>query len=119
MASFLRAFQTVLHAAEAAATIAAPIIKAVDPDIAGLMSLATQTAVSVEAAVTAPNAGAQKAEIVKQTSAATVNVINSILASQGKQPLPAGIVDAATQVAASIVNSLNLVADTVAPIKAA
>ena len=119
MSSFLRAFSTILHAAEAAATIAAPIVKAVDPDIAGLMSLATQTAVSVESAVTAPGAGAQKAELVKQVSAATVNVINSILASQGKPPLPVNIVDAATQVATNVVDSLNLVANTVSPPKGA
>ena len=108
--SFLSAFRNVLHAVEAAATIAAPIIAAVDPTIAALMTQANNAAIGVEEAITTPGSGAQKAAIVAAQSQATIVVINSILASQNKQPLPANtnaVVQAGVQVVVSGLNAVS------------
>ena len=111
--SFLRVFQSVLHAIEAAAAIAAPIVKAVDPTIGALMTQAAQTAVTVEQAVTA--SGEQKAAIVSQATQAGIDLTNSLLQSQGKASLPAGIITAINATTKNVVDTLNTVADTVMP----
>jgi hypothetical protein len=111
--SFLSVFQSVLHAVEAAAKIAAPIIATQDPVIGGLMSSATDAAVGVEAAITAPGAGAQKAGVVSAQTGAVIGVINGILASQGKAALPAGTNDLVQASVKSVVSGLNAVATAV------
>lgn len=113
MASFLTVFRDILHAAEVAAQIAAPIISTMDPEIGMLMSAATNAAVNVEATVTAPGSGDVKAAAVKASTQAAIDATNAILVSQGKKPLPAttGLV-IATQVG-SVVANLNAVKDAV------
>ena len=113
--SFLRVFQSILHALEAAATIAAPIVKAVDPEVGNLMTLATTTAVSMEAIITAPGSGAQKAAIVQSTTQAAVDLTNALLTSQGKPNLTPAVTQAATQTAQVVVDTLNTVANAVQP----
>jgi len=113
MKGFLRVFQSILHGLEAAATIAAPIVKAVDPQIGALMTQATQTAVLVEATVEAP--GAQKAQIVGQATQAGIDLTNALLQSQGKPPLPTNVGDAVAASTKIIVDTMNATANTVAP----
>jgi hypothetical protein len=119
MASFMRVFTSVLHALEAAATIAGPIVKAVDPEIGLLMSQATNTAVLIESIIPDAKKGQVKADIVDQTTQAALDLTNSLLTSQGKQPLNAAIKDAATATAKTVVDTLNVVANTVQPAPAA
>lgn len=117
--SFLSVFQSILHVVEAAAKIAAPLIATQDPVIGALMTQATNAAVGVEAAITTPGTGAQKAAVVAGQSQATIDVINSILASQGKPPLPAitnSVVQAGVQ---TVISGLNAVAVAVPPAPAA
>lgn len=109
--SFLRVFQSVLHALEAAAAISKPIVQAVDPTIGNLMTQAAQTAVVVEATVTAP--GPQKAAIVQQATQAGIDLTNSLLASQGKAALPANISDAIAASTKNVVDTLNATAKAV------
>lgn len=115
MKGFLRVFQSILHGLEAAATIAAPIVAAVDPVVGGLMNQSVGLAVLLEGTITTPGSGAQKAAIVTQTSAATVGLINSLLGSQGKQPLGSNITEAIAATTKNVVDSLNTVANTVDP----
>lgn len=110
MASFLSVFKSILHAAEAAAVIAAPIINTFDPVIGGLINSATQAAVGVEGSITAPGSGAQKAAAVAASTQAAIGVANGILASQGKPPLPATTGDVIAQQVGVVVSSLNAVA---------
>lgn len=114
--SFLSVFKSILHATEAAATIAAPIIATMDPTIGALMGSATQAAIGVEGSITAPGSGPQKQAAVQASTQAVFDVTNQILASQGKPPLHANTVDAAVQGAVMVVNQLNAVA---AAVKAA
>ncbi len=120
--SFLRVFQNILHALEAAAAIAKPIAQAVDPTIGNLMTQAAQTAVVVEAAAEATGAkipGEQKAAIVAQATQASIDLTNSLLASQGKQALPTGIAAAVGASTKLVVDTLNSTANTVSPVAAA
>jgi len=107
MASFLSIFQTILHATETAATLAAPFVKAVDPEIGGLMLQATNAAVGVEAAITTPGTGAQKAAAVAAGTSATITAVNGILQSQGKAPLPANTGAIVASTVSSVVDALN------------
>lgn len=118
MKSFLRVFRNVIHALEAAATIAAPIVKAVSPEIGGLMTQATSTAVAVEAAITTPGSGAQKAAIVSETTANTIALINSLLVAQGKTPLSLDIRGAIDATVKNVVDGLNTAANMVDPVPA-
>jgi hypothetical protein len=111
--SFLRVFQTIGHAVEAAAMIVAPVIKVVDPVIGNLMTMAVNAAVGMEAAVTAPAAGGQRADLVGQQTQAVVNVINGILLAEGKSALPSNITDVVGTQVKAVVSGLNTVADTV------
>lgn len=111
--SFLSVFKTILHAAEAAATIAAPILATLDPTIGALTQSATQAAIGVEASITTPGSGAQKQAAVQASTQAVFDVTNQILASQGKPPLHQNTVDAAVQGAVMVVNQLNAVATAV------
>lgn len=113
--SFLKAFSSILHAVEVAAQIAAPIIQTVDPAIGSLMIMATSAAIGVEASVTAKGQGAAKAAAVTASTKAAVDVINGILASQGKGPLPANTTDVVAQQVGTVVASLNAVAVATAP----
>ncbi len=113
--SFLRVFANILHAVEAAAAIAAPIIKIVDPTIGSLMTMATTAAVGVEAAITAPGSGQQRADAVAAQTGAVINVINGIRVSQGKPPLPPDTNDVVQSQVKTVVGGLNVVADTVDP----
>jgi hypothetical protein len=64
--SWLSVFATILHAAEAASRIAAPIIAVtVDPTIGELMLQATNAAVGVESIITTPGSGPQKSALVR------------------------------------------------------
>jgi hypothetical protein len=113
--SFLSVFQTILHVVEAAAKIAAPLIATQDPVIGALMSQANNAAIGIEAAITTPGTGTQKAAVVAGQSQATIDVINAILASQNKPALPANtnvIVQAGVQ---TVISGLNVVAKAVTP----
>ena len=113
--SFLRVFTTILHALEAAATISRPIVSAVDPEIGALMTVATNTAISVEASVTAAKSGTLKSDLVAQTTQSVLDLINGLRVSQGQPQLPQTIVTAATSVSKNVVDALNVVADAVNP----
>lgn len=108
--SFLSVFKSILHATEAAATIAAPIIATMDPTIGSLMGAATQAAVSVEGSITTPGSGAQKQAAVQASAQQVFDVANQIRVSQGAAPLHQSTVDAAVQGAVLAVNQLNAVA---------
>lgn len=107
--SFLKVFASILHATEAAASIAAPIVATMDPTIGGLMSAATTAAVGAEAAITAPGSGPQKAAAVQAQTQASIGVINAILASQNKKPLPANTGDVIASQVGVVVGNLNAI----------
>jgi hypothetical protein len=107
--SFLSAFRSILHATEAAAQIAAPVIKTVNPVIGALMSFATTAAVNVEAQIPATGTGAQKAEAVVAQTQSVVDVINAILAAEGKPQLPATTTGEVTAIVPTVVAGLNAV----------
>ncbi len=113
--SFLRVFSSILHAIEAAAVIAAPVVKIMDPTIGNLMTMATTAAVGVEAAITTPNSGQQRADAVAGQTSAVIGVINGLLASQNKPPLPANTGEVVAGQVKTVVTGLNTVADTVDP----
>jgi hypothetical protein len=109
---FLSVFESILHAAEAAAKIAAPIVETVDPTVGALILQATDAAVGVEAVIVTAGSGARKAALVRAQTQATVDVINGILAAQHKTPavtLPAGIADIVQQQVQVVVAGLNTV----------
>lgn len=111
MASFLSVFKNILHATEAAAQIAAPIVATFEPGIGALMMAAAGAAVSVEGSITAPNSGAQKQAAVAASTQQVVDVTNAILKEAGKAPLPANTTDVVVQqVSGVIVPQLNAVA---------
>lgn len=114
--SFLSVFATIGHAVEAAAKIAAPIVATLDPQIGGLMSMATSAAVGIEAVITQPGAGQQKADAVAAQTKAAIDVANSILASQNKPPLPANTADVIAHQVGVVVAGLNGVSQAVGPV---
>jgi hypothetical protein len=106
---WLHVFSNVLHAAETAAKLAAPFVSAVNPIVGGLMLQATTAAVSVEVMLaTAP--GKDKAAVVAKGTQATVDAINAILVSQGKNPLPASTTDQVQAVVKTVVTGLKAIA---------
>lgn len=107
--SFLSVFSNILHAIEAGAKIAAPVVAGLDPVIGALMAMATNAAIGVEAAITTPGSGAQKAALVAAQSQAVIDVTNAILESQGKKPLPANTNDIIQTGVATVVSGLNAV----------
>lgn len=107
--SFLSVFTSILHATEAAASIAAPIVATMDPIIGKLMESATQAAVGAEAAITAPGSGPQKAAAVAAQTSASIQVANDILASQGKAPLPADTGKVIASQVGVVVGNLNAI----------
>ena len=109
MASFLTVFKDILHAAEVAAQIAAPIITTMDPQIGQLMAGATQAAVGMEATITTPGSGAQKAQAVAQQTQASINAINQILQAEGKKPLPDNTGQVIAQQVGAVVGNLNAI----------
>lgn len=113
MSSFLSVFKNILHGIEAAATVAAPIVATVDPTIGALINLATTSAVTVEAAIPADGNGVQKAAAVAGQSQAVIDVINGILASQGKAALPPNTNDIVQASVKTVVAGLNAVATAV------
>lgn len=109
MASFLTVFQNILHATEVAAAIAAPIIKTLNPEIAGLMIAATTAAIGVEASITAPGSGPQKAAVVAAQTQAAIDATNAILASQGRPPLPTDTGNVIAAQVGAVVGNLNAI----------
>lgn len=107
--SFLLVFRNILHAAEAAASIAAPVIAKMDPVIGALMLQATNAAVGVEALILGAKKGTEKMDVVGQQVQATVDVVNGILLSQGKTPLRSDITDTVKQQVQVVVSGLNAV----------
>jgi hypothetical protein len=107
--SFLSVFKSILHAAEAAASIAAPVVAKMDPVIGALMLQATNAAVGVEALILDTKKGAEKMDVVGQQVQATVDVVNGILQSQNKAALPPGITDTVKQQVEVVVSGLNAV----------
>lgn len=107
--SFLTIFKDILHATEAAAEIAAPIIATLDPPIGILMGAATQAAVGVEAAITTPGSGQQKAGLVAQQTQASIDVVNQILQSQGKKPLPTDTGQVIAAQVGTVIGNLNAI----------
>lgn len=117
--SFLRVFQSILHAMESAAVISAPLLAALAPDEAPLVAQSVNTALLLEAVITNPGSGAQREAILKATTDATVGLTNSLLVSQGKPPLSANVAVAAAATAKNVVDTLNVVANAVQPVAAA
>lgn len=113
--SFLSVFKTIGHAVEAAAGIAAPIIATVNPVVGGLMGMANNAAISVEAAITTPNSGAQKNQVVAQSLQSTVDTINAILKDTGKAALPENTVAVVLQQLETVIAGLNATSKAVAP----
>lgn len=111
--SFLTVFRDVLHATEVAASIAAPIIQTMDPQIGALMASATSAAVAVEGSITAPGSGQTKADAVAGATQAAIDATNQILASQGKKPLPTNTGTMITQQVGIVVGSMNAIKDAV------
>ena len=108
--NFLQVFENTLHAIEAAASIAAPIIATQNPVIGALMTQANLAAIGAEAAITSPGMGAQKAAVVAAQSQATLDVINGSLAIRNKPILPAETNQAIQAEAEVVVRGLNAVA---------
>jgi hypothetical protein len=107
--SFLSVFRSILHAAEAAASIAGPVVAKMDPVVGALMLQATNAAVGVEALILGAKKGSEKMEVVGQQVQATVDVVNGILASQDRPALPTGITDAIKQQVQVVVSGMNAV----------
>ncbi len=107
--SFLSVFRNVLHVVEAAAAISAPIIATQDPTIGALMTMANNSAIGIEAAITTPGTGAQKAAVVDAQTKAAIGVANAILASQNKPPLPATTEAAISASVMTTVSALNAI----------
>lgn len=107
--SFLSVFASIAHAAEAAAALVAPIVQTVDPDVGRLMMGAAQAAIGAEAAITSPGSGQQKAAVVAAQTQASIDVINSILQSQGKRPLPTLTGAVVAQQVGAVVGNLNAI----------
>jgi len=111
--SFLSVFRTVGHAVEAAAMIAAPIVKTLDPQIGALMMGAAAAAVGVEAAVTSEGSGEAKRAAVAEQTRAALDVVNSILGAQGKPKLKPETADVIAAQVGVVVSQLNGVRDAV------
>ena len=109
MASFLSVFKTILHGLEVAASIAAPIVATQDPIVGALMQQATAAAVAVEQGITTPGQGSAKAQAVKAGTQATVDAINGILTSQGKNPLPQNTTDVVQAQVVATVTGMNAI----------
>lgn len=107
--SFLSSFRSILHAAQAAAQIAAPVVAAVRPEVGGLMMLAANASIGVEAAITAPGSGDLKAQLVAAQTKAALDVTNAILESQGRAPLAANLPEVIAQQVGVVVSGLNAV----------
>jgi hypothetical protein len=107
--SFLSVFRSILHAAEAAASIAAPVVAKMDPVVGALMLQATNAAVGVEALILGVKKGTEKMDVVGQQVQATVDVTNAILVSQGRQPLKADVTDTVKQQLQVVIAGLNAV----------
>jgi hypothetical protein len=105
--SFLSSFRSILHAAQAAAQIAGPVIAAVRPEVGGLMLLATNASIGVEAAITAPGSGELKAALVAAQTKAAIDVTNEILKSQGKSLLSANLAEVIAQQVGVVISGLN------------
>ena len=106
--SWFTTFRTVLHVAESAAKIAAPIVAVtVDPTIGALMLQATNAAVGAELVIITPGSGAQKASLVRAQTQATVDLINAILVSQGRPALAINVTDIVQQQVQVVVAGLN------------
>ena len=128
--SWLSIFKNVLHAVEAAASLAAPIIAVVVDKkqadgsggdgavIAGLMTQAVTAAVGIESissALTTPMSGSDKAAVVDSGTKATLDLINSLLVSQGKTALPASVTDIVSATVKTTVQGLQAAQVAVAP----
>lgn len=111
--SFLTVFRDILHATEVAAAIAAPIVKTMDPEIAGLMVSATSAAVALEGSLTAPGSGDQKAAAVAGATQAAIDATNQILASKGKKQLPANTGALISSQVGIVVGNMNAIRDAV------
>jgi len=107
--SFLSVFRNILHAAEAAASIAGPVIARMDPVIGALMLQATNAAVGVEALIVGTKKGGERMAVVDQQIQATVDVTNAVLASQGKPALRADITDTVKQQLEVVIGGMNAV----------
>lgn len=108
--TWLSVFETILHAAEAAAQIAAPIVAASGNPIMGSLILqAANAAVGAEVLFPLPGSSVQKGALVQAQTAATVAVINSALAAQKKPPLPADTTDIVQQQVKVVVSGLKSV----------
>jgi hypothetical protein len=108
--SWLSVYEDLLHCAEAAARIAAPIVAVtVNPTIGALTLQAANAAVGAESLIDIPGSGQQKAALVRAQTQATVDVINGILASQNKPLLAPNITDIVQQQVQVVVGGLNTV----------
>ena len=113
--NWLKTFDSVLHIAETAAKIAAPIISAYNPVIGSLVLQASSAVISAEFLFQSPGSGAQKAALVRAQTQVTVNVINDILKFQNKPLLDANIVDMITVATDTIVSGVNAVQQAISP----
>jgi hypothetical protein len=114
--TWLAVFKDILHAAEAAAQIAAPIVAATgNPVLGALILQAAHAVVEAEAIFTTPGSGPQKAALVKAQTVATIGVINDVLKLQNKPALPANTADVVQVATKTVVAGMNTVAAAVAP----
>jgi hypothetical protein len=122
--SWLTSFLTILHAVEVADQLAAPIVAAAvggtdGAAIAGMMTQANAAAVGIEAisnTFTTPMTGEQKAAVVTAGTNATFTAINSILTSQGKQPLSPTIVTTVGATVKTVVEGMKAIGAAVGPV---
>jgi hypothetical protein len=113
--TWLIVFEDVLHAAEAAAQIAAPIVAVMNPILGALILQAANAAVGAEVIFSEPGQGPRKAALVRAETAATVDVINTVLKSINKPALPLNTTDLVQVHTETIVAGLNTVAAAVKP----
>lgn len=117
--AWLSVYKDLLHCAEAAAQIAAPIVAVtVNPTIGALTLQAANAAVGAESLIDTPGSGQQKAALVRAQTQATVDVINGILASQNKPLLAPNITDIVQQQVQVVVGGLNTVQQAVETVPA-
>jgi hypothetical protein len=113
--TWLIIFEDMLHAAEAAAQIAAPIVAAMNPILGALILQSANAAVGAEAIFSEPGQGSKKAALVRAETAATVGVINNVLKSLNKPLLPLNTTDLVQVHTDTIVAGLNTIAAAVKP----
>jgi hypothetical protein len=109
--TWLVVFQDLLHATEASAQIAAPIVAVLNPVLGALILQAANALVGAEAIFTERGDGPRRAALVRAQTEATVSLINTALKAQNKPLLPDNTTDVVQVHIKAIVAGLNTVAE--------